>query len=267
MENRWSNSSSSEIAEVIIQTETYNSIPTHDLTMLVNSILDNSSNMVDDNVEIVLNRPQTISSILQNLQEHINTHKASQFNIYREDPFGCCVRTMRRPGFNPFNRVSVMFSDVEGTSEGAVDEGGPCREMFRLSLSWLKDSAMFSGTHKKNLTLCGNALHKNLYYEAGRLIVLSLVHGGPGPNFFSETLFSLLCDHNPIPTLDDIDRDIKDKIMQFQNSKDLNELQTIISDSEIFSLAGFPIIMNEEEKDKIVQGIKIQIADMYGNSR
>uniref|UniRef100_A0A1Y1N4I9 HECT domain-containing protein n=1 Tax=Photinus pyralis TaxID=7054 RepID=A0A1Y1N4I9_PHOPY len=161
---------------------------------------------------------------------------------------------MRRTGFDPFSKISVKFSDAEGTSEGAVDEGGPCREMFRLSLNWLKDSGMFCGAHKKNLNLCGNALHKNMYFEAGRLIALSLIHGGPGLIFFSETLFSLLCDQIAVPTLDDIDRDVRETTMQFQNANELEELRTIIGNSDVFSLSGFPIIVQAEEQEKIVQG-------------
>ncbi|CAG9769722.1 unnamed protein product [Ceutorhynchus assimilis] len=243
-------------SEAVIQTETFTEeIAKEDLTLLVNSILDcfeTQSLPNTNNTEIC--EPQTISSLLKHLQQNINTQKTSQFNVYREDIFGCCVRAMRRAGFDPFSKISVKFSDAEGTSEGAVDEGGPCREMFRLSLNWLKDSGMFCGAQKKNLNLCGNALHKNMYFEAGRLIVLSLIHGGPGPHFFSETLFALLSGQIAIPTLDDIDRETREKITQFQNAKDLDELQAIIADSDVFSLAGFPIIVQAEEREKIVQG-------------
>lgn len=84
--------------------------------------------------------------------------------------------------------------------------------------------------------------------------MLSLIHGGPGPHFFSETLFTLLYGQIADPTLDDIDRDTREKITQFQNAKDLDELRTIIGDSDAFSLAGFPIIVKAEEQEKIVQG-------------
>ncbi|CAH0547017.1 unnamed protein product [Brassicogethes aeneus] len=211
-------------------------IPRDDLTSLVNSILDCCETQpLPNTTNTEICKAQTISSLLKHLQQNINTHKTSQFNVYREDIFGCCVQAMRRAGFDPFNKISVKFSDAEGTSEGAVDEGGPCREMFRLSLNWLKDSGMFCGAHKKSLNLCGNALHKNMYFEAGRLIVLSLIHGGPGPHFFSETLFTLLCGQIAVPTLDDIDRDTRD--------------------SDVFSLAGFPVIVKAEEQEKIVQGV------------
>lgn len=50
------------------------------------------------------------------------------------------------------------------------------------------------------------ALKENLYYEAGKMLAISLVHGGPSPGFFSQTLFNcLVCGpENTLPTLDDV---------------------------------------------------------------
>lgn len=40
---------------------------------------------------------------------------------------------------------------------------------------------MFVGNNKKHISLSASALEKKHYYEAGRIIALSLVHGGPAP--------------------------------------------------------------------------------------
>lgn len=50
------------------------------------------------------------------------------------------------------------------------------------------------------------ALKENLYYEAGKMLAISLVHGGPSPGFFSETLFNCLAygPENTLPILDDV---------------------------------------------------------------
>lgn len=50
------------------------------------------------------------------------------------------------------------------------------------------------------------ALKENLYYEAGKMLAISLVHGGPSPGFFSETLFNCLVygPENTLPVLDDV---------------------------------------------------------------
>lgn len=51
-----------------------------------------------------------------------------------------------------------------------------------------------------------SALKDNLYYEAGKMIAVSLVHGGPSPSFFSKTLFDCLVygTENVKPTIEDV---------------------------------------------------------------
>lgn len=50
------------------------------------------------------------------------------------------------------------------------------------------------------------AIKENLYYEAGKMLAISLVHGGPSPGFFSKTLFNCLVygPENTQPILDDV---------------------------------------------------------------
>lgn len=60
------------------------------------------------------------------------------------------------------------------------------------------------------------ALQDNLYYEAGRMLAIALVHGGPAPGFLSQTLFScLISDSQHIqPVLEDVaDRNILEAIL------------------------------------------------------
>ena len=50
---------------------------------------------------------------------------------------------------------------------------------------------------------------------AGRAIAISLVHGGPSPNFLSPVVFSLLAGVSPNPVLEDIaDPDLLEKVKQ-----------------------------------------------------
>lgn len=60
---------------------------------------------------------------------------------------------------------------------------------------------------------CFAALRDDWYYIAGRAIAISLVHGGPPPNFLSPVLFSLLIDvpANPVPE-DIADADLLEKV-------------------------------------------------------
>jgi len=67
---------------------------------------------------------------------------------------------MKRTSFAPKNRISVVFTDISGTSEGAVDEGGPRREFFTLGLEWLaENSAMFVGEDGKFISHCSSGKH------------------------------------------------------------------------------------------------------------
>lgn len=53
---------------------------------------------------------------------------------------------MSRKKFSPGNNISVKFADNVGTSEGAVDVGGPKREFLRLAVrSANLDSGVFIG--------------------------------------------------------------------------------------------------------------------------
>ena len=69
-----------------------------------------------------------------------------------------------------------------------MDLGGPTREF--LSLLMKHKSSMFIGNDNNKSTTC---LSKNLlegdYYLAGKIIAMSLVHGGPGPESYSSILF------------------------------------------------------------------------------
>lgn len=178
------------------------------------------------------------------------------FNVFRDEVFTCCVRAMRRPSFSPCNKLFVKFSDIEGESEGAIDEGGPTRELFRLLLNFIKDSLMFTGTDAKNITLNAAALNNKHYYEAGRIIALSLVHGGPAPHFFSNLLFNLIIgmEDNVVPTVDDVEGDIRTVLNKLQNTENLNEVQNIVTENNIFSIAGYNFIFNMDEKSHIIQG-------------
>ncbi|XP_031327391.1 uncharacterized protein LOC116158703 [Photinus pyralis] len=77
----------------------------------------------------------SLTILLKRLNEQVTEESVTSFNVYRNDIFTCCLRALKRSSFSVFNKISVKFSDIEGLSEGAVDAGGPTREMFRLVLN------------------------------------------------------------------------------------------------------------------------------------
>lgn len=54
--------------------------------------------------------------------------------------------------YNPNNKMCIKFSDDKGTTEEAVDLGGPRREFLRLLMEALSHSEMFEG-HEGHLNL------------------------------------------------------------------------------------------------------------------
>jgi len=60
-----------------------------------------------------------------------------------------------RKSFRPTAVVDVKFTDDSGLSEGAVDEGGPRRELFQLLMDYLcHSSPVFIGhSHNKHISM------------------------------------------------------------------------------------------------------------------
>ena len=65
----------------------------------------------------------------------------------KEEQFGLIrVVKCREKKFSPANNISVKFADNVGTSEGAIDVGGPKREFLRLAVRSVNlDSGVFIG--------------------------------------------------------------------------------------------------------------------------
>ena len=76
-------------------------------------------------------------------------------------------------------------------NEPAVDEGGPLRDFFRLLLSAIgNNKSLFCGPDDSRMPNhhVGELEKMTFYYYVGVVIALSLVHGGPAPNFFSPAV-------------------------------------------------------------------------------
>lgn len=74
----------------------------------------------------------TLEKIVEQISSRVNTDSTVGFNIIRRSVWGGASRAMGRSNFAPEKKVDVKFTDDYGTSEGAVDNGGPIREFFRL---------------------------------------------------------------------------------------------------------------------------------------
>lgn len=88
--------------------------------------------------------------------------------MYIVQTYSCCKRALGRKSFAPFYTISVCFTDCTGETEGAIDAGGPTREMFRLVLQVIKDFKLFAGLDKQKYI----AFHRMSYNK----IIITLQH-------------------------------------------------------------------------------------------
>ncbi|XP_029686146.1 G2/M phase-specific E3 ubiquitin-protein ligase-like [Takifugu rubripes] len=87
----------------------------------------------------------------------------------------------------------VRFTDDASVFEEGIDTGGPRREFFTLLMKHLKDWPIFDGSDgHRFLVYNAKAVREDEYFMAGKMIALSVVHGGPGPHFLSEDLVQYL---------------------------------------------------------------------------
>lgn len=74
--------------------------------------------------------------------------------------------------------------------ESAVDGGGHRREFFMLLINAIRENNSLLDGPSTNRVLRHNttALQEELYLCVGKMIALSIVHGGPGPYFLPSLL-------------------------------------------------------------------------------
>lgn len=89
-----------------------------------------------------------IKDILMELKgkKETDDERRSLVNVRRSQLWVDSCRFLQRKRFNPLHAISVRFADDQGTSEGAVDTGGPRREFLRLLVKACNDhSGIFCG--------------------------------------------------------------------------------------------------------------------------
>ena len=147
----------------------------------------------DDKFPNLQQSEEPLPDILEKLSGIINLDSISKFNVSHSHLWEGAVRGLNRKSFSPCNKISVKFCDDVGTSEGAVDAGGPKREFFTLVLNWSMNSQLFSGSnHCKYLSCNASSQANDDYFNAGQIIAMSLVHGGPGFPCLSPSLYQCI---------------------------------------------------------------------------
>ncbi|MBN3302887.1 G2E3 ligase, partial [Amia calva] len=134
--------------------------------------------------------------MLRELAAQVIQFEHTRVFIRGSSVFDAALLAVRKRNFSPRHAVTVFFNKIR-KEQVSVNHGNR-RKFLRLLVHYLQNCAMFEGfPHARNLTLDSQALSEDLYFEAGRLIALSLVHGGPPPACFSRVLYHCLLDDFP----------------------------------------------------------------------
>ncbi|XP_062862578.1 G2/M phase-specific E3 ubiquitin-protein ligase-like [Trichomycterus rosablanca] len=227
--------------------------------IVVEDEVDSSSN--EDSCDVPKDaevEQQSVLDIIANLALQIDRHAVSRFNICRSDVWDGAVRGFKRGTFSENKDILVRFSDDGGRFEEGLDTGGPKREFLTLLMKRLSKRPIFDGpVDSRYLIYNSTAIREDEYILAGKMIAVSIIHGGPGPNFLSKDLVSYISGQSSFTsTIGDIsDEEIGKVLQQIENASSLQSLQDlIVQNSTMLQTAGcFKHVRSVEEKQSIVK--------------
>ncbi|XP_033994265.1 LOW QUALITY PROTEIN: G2/M phase-specific E3 ubiquitin-protein ligase-like [Trematomus bernacchii] len=195
--------------------------------------------------------------IIENLADAIDHNTVSRFNITRSNVWDGAVRGFRRSTFCEKSDLLVRFTDDAGSVEEGIDAGGPRREFLTLLMSFLQSRPIFEGPpQSRYLVYNAAAIREDEYFMAGKMIAVSIVHGGPGPHFLSRDLVNHIagqpgfCAHVTDVTDDEIGR----ALSEIELAHSLKSLQDVLlKHSSMLQTAGcFRHVSSVEEKHTVV---------------
>ncbi|CAO2586240.1 G2/M phase-specific E3 ubiquitin-protein ligase, partial [Lemmus lemmus] len=171
-----------------------------------------------------------ISTILVELGFQIKK-KTKRLWINKASVWMSALEQFQSQKFNPSYTIEVVY--VNENEKFGREHPVSKQEFLSHLMEHLENSSVFEGSLSKNLTLNSQALKENLYYEVGRMLAISLVHGGPSPGFLSETLFNCLVygPENTQPILDDVsDFEVTQIIIKINAAANMNSLKSAINE-------------------------------------
>ncbi|CAB3987907.1 G2 M phase-specific E3 ubiquitin- ligase-like [Paramuricea clavata] len=213
----------------------------------------------NDDILTPENHKQKIKDAVYRLNKLV-PDKQNKYHIRRKTIFDDYVNArVRSKWMQPENKIRVAFVGEKG-----IDGGGPKREFLSDVLKHV-EMRLFDG--KGMIIPSTVALTSGHFKYAGELMALSVVQGGPCPNFFSQQLYNLITKGiNAIQITTDMIKDEKmrtvaEKIAQAQTN---DELTNILSEDEtlsLLSLVGYRGVPSREtlsSKENIVRSITVK---------
>ncbi|KAG9278150.1 hypothetical protein AMEX_G5962 [Astyanax mexicanus] len=124
-------------------------------------------------------------------------------------------------------------------------------------MNHLKDRPIFDGpTGQRFLVYNANAVREDECYLAGKMIAVSVVHGGPGPHFLSEDLVDYLAGQSSFKATVDIitEDEIGQALREIESAATVEALQECtLRHSTMLQIAGcLRRVTTVEEKRTIV---------------
>ncbi|KPP80079.1 G2/M phase-specific E3 ubiquitin-protein ligase-like, partial [Scleropages formosus] len=180
----------------------------------------------------------TPGEILHTLASQISKHQFMSVVVRKDGVFKAALELLRQADFDPHHSLKVTFPDDEEQTNDM--NNGNLQRFLRLLIQDLQNSVLFEGPeNKKNLALNSQAVQEDFYFDAGCIIALSLIHGGPPLGFFSEALYKCLFNfpRDSHLTVEDMGESLcAAKIRDAQSVKDLKK--AVSSASDYLEVAG-----------------------------
>ncbi|KAL6456259.1 hypothetical protein MHYP_G00348020 [Metynnis hypsauchen] len=103
----------------------------------------------------------------------------------------------------------IKFNDDAGCLEEGLDTGGPRREFLTLLMSHLRNRPIFDGPPENRYLVCDSrAAREDEDSLAGKMLAVSILHGGPAPHFLSKNLVNHIIGN---PSFSATVEDVKDE--------------------------------------------------------
>ncbi|XP_059214157.1 G2/M phase-specific E3 ubiquitin-protein ligase-like [Centropristis striata] len=235
-------------------------------------IIDSSSSDCEEGEKLPENHSDglTAADVVSNLSLKLHSRSCSRFNINRANVWDGALRGFKQSTYDPTYTMLVRFSDDVGQIEEALDTGGPTREFLTLLIDTMKTRRIFEGKdNAKYLSFDSKALEDDEYFHVGRMIAVSMVHGGPGPRCLSPNFFLYLVGKVKAieATIEDIhDDEVRKALLEINNTTSLTELQRLADKhSSMLQTAGCYRFMTSLDDKKRVKDDYIQWYFTYRN--
>nr|XP_024658126.1 G2/M phase-specific E3 ubiquitin-protein ligase [Maylandia zebra] len=180
--------------------------------------------------------------IIANLALELDHKKVSRFNISRSAVWDGAVRGFRRSTYSDNYDMFIKFNDDAGSFKDGLDTGGPRREFLTLLMGSLRNRPIFDGPpESRYLVYNSRAARQDEYFLAGKMIAVSIVHGGPAPHFLSKNLVNHITGNQSFSaTVEDVQDEeitkVLHQVLKAESEESLHNL--ILQNSTIFQTAG-----------------------------